>query len=128
MLRRSSQLMGRSVAGVVGSYLPQTVTEMWEPLRDFAYIKIPKASSPPSQSKGGAGAGPGPSSLAFSNGPLRSVVAMSSSSPQVMVVTSDGGFYVFNIDMEQGGEGYLVRQFSYVIGILCPRFLEALLT
>lgn len=114
MLRRSSQLMGRSVAGVVGSYLPQTVTEMWEPLRDFAFIKIPKASSVPLQNKGGANAGSGPSSLAFSNGPLRSVVAMSSSSPQVMVVTSDGGFYVFNIDMEQGGEGYLVRQFSYV--------------
>lgn len=108
--------MGRSVAGVVGSYLPQTVTEMWEPLRDFAYIKIPKASSGPSQNKGGASAGgsSGPSNLGFSNGPLRSVVAMSSSSPQVMVVTSDGGFYVFNIDMEQGGEGYLVRQFSYV--------------
>lgn len=117
MLRRSSQLMGRSVAGVVGSYLPQTVTEMWEPLRDFAYIKIPKASSAPSQNKGSASAGPGSSSLAFSNGPLRSVVAMSSSSPQVMVVTSDGGFYVFNIDMEQGGEGYLVRQFSYVMFI-----------
>lgn len=118
ILRRSSQLMGRSVAGVVGSYLPQTVTEMWEPLRDFAYIKIPKASLNPSQNKGSAsGAGSGPSGLAFSSGPLRSVVAMSSSSPQVMVVTSDGGFYVFNIDMEQGGEGYLVRQFSYVMSI-----------
>ncbi|KAI1076488.1 WD40 repeat-like protein [Whalleya microplaca] len=98
MLRRSSQIMGRSVAGVVGSYLPQTVTEMWEPLRDFAYIKIPKSSATPRH--GGSGQH------------LRSVVAMSSSSPQVMVVTSDGGFYVFNIDMEQGGEGYLVKQFS----------------
>ncbi|KAI1104439.1 WD40 repeat-like protein [Jackrogersella minutella] len=100
MLRRSSQLMGRSVAGVVGNYLPQTVTEMWEPLRDFAYIKIPKSS----------GVSPRPG--AASGQQLRSVVAMSSSSPQVMVVTSDGGFYVFNIDMEQGGEGYLVKQFS----------------
>jgi autophagy-related protein 18 len=27
-------------------------------------------------------------------------------------VTSDGGFYVYNIDMEHGGEGYLVKQFS----------------
>lgn len=108
MLRRSSQLMGRSVAGVVGSYLPQTVTEMWEPLRDFAFIKIPKASSTSSKSTPSHG----PSNLVFPNGPMRSVVAMSSSSPQVMVVTSDGGFYVFNIDMEHGGEGYLVRQFS----------------
>jgi autophagy-related protein 18 len=105
MLRRSSQIMGRSVAGVVGSYLPQTVTEMWEPLRDFAYIKIPKTTITTSP-RANAGAG------GYPTGPLRSVVAMSSSSPQVMVVTSDGGFYIFNIDMEQGGEGYLVKQFS----------------
>ncbi|KXJ89651.1 WD40-repeat-containing domain protein [Microdochium bolleyi] len=105
MLRRSSQLMGRSVAGVVGNYLPQTVTEMWEPLRDFAYIKIPKSSA--STARAGATA---------TGQQLRSVVAMSSSSPQVMVVTSDGGFYVFNIDMEQGGEGYLVKQFSVLDG------------
>ncbi|OIW28033.1 WD40 repeat-like protein [Coniochaeta ligniaria NRRL 30616] len=114
MLRRSSQIMGRSVAGVVGSYLPQTVTEMWEPLRDFAYIKIPKSSSSvasPRGGGGGGGAGGGSSA-----GPLRSVVAMSSSSPQVMVVTSDGGFYVFNIDMEHGGEGYLVKHFSVLDG------------
>lgn len=106
MLRRSSQIMGRSVAGVMGSYLPHTVTEMWEPLRDFAYIKIPKVSNAASPRGGGAGGAGG------GGGPLRSVVAMSSSSPQVMVVTSDGGFYVFNIDMENGGEGYLVKQFS----------------
>ncbi|RYP87881.1 hypothetical protein DL770_004715 [Monosporascus sp. CRB-9-2] len=98
ILRRSSQIMGRSVAGMVGSYLPQTVTEMWEPLRDFAYIKIPKSSAMSHRSG--------------TSGQLRSVVAMSSTSPQVMVVTSDGGFYVFNIDMEQGGEGYLVKQYS----------------
>ncbi|EFQ33456.1 protein-vacuolar targeting protein Atg18 [Colletotrichum graminicola M1.001] len=113
MLRRSSQIMGRSVAGVVGSYLPQTVTEMWEPLRDFAYIKIPKSSnSPTGPVRGGNNAG----GLQLPSGPLRSVVAMSSSSPQVMVVTSDGGFYVYNIDMEHGGEGYLVKQFSVIDG------------
>ncbi|KAI0876340.1 protein-vacuolar targeting protein Atg18 [Hypoxylon argillaceum] len=100
ILRRSSQIMGRSVAGVVGNYLPQTVTEMWEPLRDFAYIKIPKSAAS------------GRQGTATTNQHLRSVVAMSSSSPQVMVVTSDGGFYVFNIDMEHGGEGYLVKRFS----------------
>ncbi|KAH7146585.1 WD40-repeat-containing domain protein [Dactylonectria macrodidyma] len=107
ILRRSSQLMGRGVAGVVGSYLPQSVTEMWEPLRDFAYIKLPKSTTPPGQSRA---MGESPA------GPLRSVVAMSSSSPQVMVVTSDGGFYVYNIDMEHGGEGYLVKQFSVLEG------------
>jgi autophagy-related protein 18 len=103
MLRRSSQIMGRSVVGVVGNYLPQTVTEMWEPQRDFAYIKIPKISMV--AAKAGIG-----------SQQLRSVVAMSSTSPQVMVVTSDGGFYVYNIDMEQGGEGYLVKQFSVLEG------------
>ncbi len=103
MLRRSSQIMGRSVAGVVGSYLPQTVTEMWEPTRDFAYIKVPKTTGV---------ASPRGSTLVGGSTSLRSVVAMSSNSPQVMVVTSDGGFYVFNIDLEQGGEGYLVKQFS----------------
>jgi autophagy-related protein 18 len=102
MLRRSSLLMGRGVAGVVGSYLPQSVTEMWEPQRDFAFIKLPKSSPSATQSRTSVGAA----------GPMRSVVAMSSSSPQVMVVTSDGGFYVYNIDLENGGEGCLVKQFS----------------
>lgn len=96
MFRRSSQIMGKSVAGVVGGYLPQAVTEMWEPMRDFAFIKLPKS---------GMG-------VNANGGPLRSVVAMSSSSPQVMLVTSDGGFYVFSIDVENGGEGVLVRQYS----------------
>ena len=97
MIRRTSQIMGKNVAGMVGTYLPQAVTEMWEPMRDFAFIKIPK---------GGMGSN-------TSSAPLRSVVAMSSSSPQVMVVTSDGGFYVFSIDMEGGGEGVLVKHYSY---------------
>lgn len=103
MIRRSSQIMGRGVAGVVGSYLPQTVTEMWEPLRDFAFIKIPRSNNTASNVSRIAGAG---------GAPPRSVVAMSSSSPQVMVVTSDGGFFVYNIDLENGGEGILVKQFS----------------
>ncbi|KAJ2901265.1 Autophagy-related protein 18 [Zalerion maritima] len=113
MLRRSSQIMGRSVAGVVGSYLPQTVTEMWEPARDFAFIKLPKSSGSKSAQTGPAAGATLGASTNGSGGPLRSVVAMSSSSPQVMVVTSDGGLYVYNIDMEQGGEGYLMKQFSY---------------
>ena len=74
MIRRSSQMMGKAAAGVVGGYLPQAVTEMWEPMRDFAFIKLPKS-------------GMGTNSA---GGPLQSVVAMSSSSPQVMLVTSDG--------------------------------------
>lgn len=96
MIRRTSQIMGKSVAGAVGGYLPQAVTEMWEPLRDFAFIRIPKQ----------------PSETNSNRGPIRSVVAFCNNSPQVMVVTSDGGFYVYSIDMEEGGEGVLVKQYS----------------
>src|SRR5205823_6288827 len=79
MIRRSSQTLGKSVVGAVGGYLPNAVTEIWEPQRDFAFIHLPT---------------PG----------VKSVVALSSNSPQIMVVTSDGFFYLYNIDMEKGGE------------------------
>ncbi|KAI9705502.1 MAG: autophagy protein [Candelina mexicana] len=95
MIRRSSQTVGKSFAATLGGYLPNAVTEMWEPSRDFAWIKIPKSA-------GGTS----------SSAPLRSVVAISSNSPQVMVVTSEGVFYVFNIDLENGGEGTLTKQYS----------------
>ncbi|KAI9376356.1 WD40 repeat-like protein [Aspergillus egyptiacus] len=98
MLRRTSQNVGGAFAAKVGGYLPKGVSEIWEPARDFAWFKLPK----PNQA-----AGP------ISNtGPLRSVVAMSSNTPQVMVVTSDGNFYVFNIDLSKGGEGTLTKQYS----------------
>lgn len=98
--------MGRSVAGVVGSYLPQTVTEMWVPQRDFAYIKMPKSSVTSSAQSRPPG---------DSTGPLRSVVGMKNNGAEVMVVTSDGGFYIFDIDMVNGGEGRLATKFSYVV-------------
>lgn len=98
MLRRTSQNVGGAVAARVGGYLPRGVSEMWEPARDFAWIRLPRSNS-----------GPGGHSGA---GPTRSVVAMSSNTPQVMVVTSDGNFYVFNIDLSKGGEGTLTKQYS----------------
>jgi autophagy-related protein 18 len=107
MLRRSSQIMGRSVAGVVGSYLPQTMTQMWERVRDFAYIKIPDTSHAGSPRASGSAL-----TLVGGSTGLRSVVAMSNDSPKVMVVTSDGTFSIFSIDLVQGGKGELVRQFS----------------
>ncbi|CAN8103815.1 unnamed protein product [Discula destructiva] len=126
MLRRSSQLMGRSVVGAMGAYLPQAVTGMLEPERHFAYIKISKHSAHATDTRDLPGHPnsrvrvpyPSGSGIVANSGarPLRSVVAMSSNSPQVMVVTSNGDFYVFNIDMENGGEGYLVQQFSIADG------------
>ncbi|ERF71724.1 Autophagy-related protein 18 [Endocarpon pusillum Z07020] len=94
LIRRTSQNVGTSLATTMGGYLPKGVTEMWEPARDFAWIKIPKANN------------------SSTSGSLRSVVAMSSNTPQVMVVTSEGNFYVFSIDLIKGGEGTLTKQYS----------------
>lgn len=35
--------LGRNIAGSVGSYLPDVLTEIWEPTRDFASLKLPSA-------------------------------------------------------------------------------------
>ncbi|KAL2116413.1 hypothetical protein VTJ04DRAFT_8581 [Mycothermus thermophilus] len=113
LLRRSSQIVGRSVAGAVGSYLPQSVTEMWEPQRDFANVKIPKQPSGAAGKLASAALGGGAGGAAGGGGaPLRSVVAMSNSSPHLMVAASDGNFYVFHIDLNVGGEGVLTHQYS----------------
>lgn len=98
MIRRTSQSVGSSVAAKVGGYLPKGVSEMWEPARDFAWIKLPRANQSPGATS--------------TSGPLKSVVAMSSNTPQVMVVTNDGNFYVFSIDLSKGGEGTLIKQYS----------------
>ncbi|KAJ5433129.1 Autophagy-related protein 18 [Penicillium daleae] len=98
IIRRTSQNVGGAVAARMGGYLPKGVSEMWEPTRDFAWFKLPRSN----QNAGGNG----------NTGPLRSVVAMSNNTPQVMVVTSDGNFYVFNIDLSKGGEGTLTKQYS----------------
>lgn len=37
-----------------------------------------------------------------------------STTPQVMVVTSEGYFYQYNIDLENGGECVLLKQYRYV--------------
>ncbi|ORX96135.1 WD40 repeat-like protein [Basidiobolus meristosporus CBS 931.73] len=84
-IRRTS--FHKKIAGNVGALLPDALTEMWEPARDFAYLKLPSAG-------------------------VHSIVAISSSTPQVMVVTSDGYLYQYNIDLENGGECVLTKQYS----------------
>ncbi|KAL9935245.1 hypothetical protein V8E36_005593 [Tilletia maclaganii] len=86
-LRRTSAMVSRNVASSVGGYLPNSLAEIWEPQRDFAHLKLPT---------------PGVSSL----------VAVSSTTPQVMVVTSEGYFYQYQIDFENGGECELMKQYS----------------
>ncbi|ODV91526.1 hypothetical protein CANCADRAFT_21901 [Tortispora caseinolytica NRRL Y-17796] len=87
MIRRSSQTIGRSVAGAFGGYLPSAVTEMWEPQRDFAYVKLPSAR-------------------------IKSVVAMSSTLPEIMVVNQEGYFLQYSLDLDNGGECSLIKQYS----------------
>lgn len=120
MIRRTSQNVGTSFAASVGAYLPSAVSEMWEPARDFAWLKIPKHGTAPSGQGGGGGGGSGggggggqsTGSGLGSTAPLKSVVAMSNNSPLVMVVTNEGHFYVFGIDLEKGGEGSLVKVYE----------------
>ncbi|KAG0197499.1 autophagy protein, partial [Mortierella sp. GBA30] len=86
MLRRQSMNIGKNLAGSVGSYLPGAITEIFEPSRDFAHLKLPSTG-------------------------IQSVIALSNTTPQVMVVTSDGYFYQYNIDLENGGPCVLLKQF-----------------
>ncbi|GAA5912117.1 hypothetical protein JCM5296_000801 [Sporobolomyces johnsonii] len=91
-IRRKSLSLGRNLAGSVGGFLPGAVTGMWDPQRDFAYLKVPTSG-------------------------VKSVVAISGSSPQVMVVTSEGVFYSYAIDLEHGGECVLQKSYSLLDGM-----------
>ncbi|GAA5878309.1 hypothetical protein JCM3774_001982 [Rhodotorula dairenensis] len=91
-LRKKSISLGRNLAGSVGGLLPGAVAGMWDPQRDFAYLKVPTSG-------------------------VKSVVALSGSSPQVMVVTSEGVFYSYAIDLEHGGECVLQKSYSLLDGM-----------
>ncbi|EGF76294.1 hypothetical protein BATDEDRAFT_14943 [Batrachochytrium dendrobatidis JAM81] len=78
-----------SAAGAVSSYfIPEMITDIWEPTRDFAFAKIPSASKSTQNL----------CSLSRASGVL-----------QLSVVVADGSFYVFNV-LDQGGECVLVKQ------------------
>ncbi|KAF9414823.1 autophagy protein [Podila epigama] len=87
VIRRQSMHFGKNIAGSVGSYLPGMITEIFEPSRDFAYLKLPSAG-------------------------VQSIIALSNTTPQVMVATSDGYLYQYNIDLENGGQCVLLKQYS----------------
>jgi len=86
-LRRKSLQMTKSLSHSMGGYLPNTITEMWEPSRDFAFLRLPTSGA-------------------------RCIVALSGTMPQVMVISSDGYFYSYNIDLDNGGECSLMKQYS----------------
>lgn len=86
-LRRRSMHLTKNLTSSVGGYLPNTLTEMWEPSRAFAFLRLPTSGT-------------------------RCVVALSGTMPQVMVISSDGYFYSYNIDLDNGGECTLLKQYS----------------
>jgi autophagy-related protein 18 len=90
-LRRRSLALSKGLTSAVGSYLPLpgAVSELWEPARDFASLRLPTAGA-------------------------RCMVALSGTLPQVYVVSSEGYFYAYSIDLEKGGECGLVKQYRYV--------------
>lgn len=81
------------MAGSIGGLLPSNVSSLWEPQRDFAFLKLPQAG-------------------------VKSVVALSGTAPQIMVLTSEGIYYCYNVDLENGGE--CVLQKSYRCVPVCP--------
>lgn len=44
-LRRRSLQVTKSLSHSVGGYLPNTLTEMWEPSRDFAFLRLPTSGA-----------------------------------------------------------------------------------
>ncbi|KAJ7196287.1 WD40 repeat-like protein [Mycena pura] len=94
-LRRRSLHLTNSLTRAAASYLPSSISEMWEPTRDFAFLRLP----PPAVTGNGAME-------------RRCVVGLSSTTPHAMVISSDGYFYAYSIDLEKGGECVLVKQYS----------------
>ncbi|KAI0088942.1 WD40 repeat-like protein [Irpex rosettiformis] len=86
-IRRRSLHLTKNLTSSVGGYLPSAFTEVWEPSRDFAFLRLPTSGT-------------------------RCVVALSGTMPQVMVLSSDGYFYSYSIDLENGGECSLLKQYS----------------
>ena len=114
-LRKRSLHLTKNITSSVGGYLPNTITEMWEPSRDFAFLRLPTSGTKTVVALSGYVR---KSTKFFSS----NNVAFRRTLPQVMVLSSDGYFYSYSIDLENGGECTLLKQHKYV---LCP-FSETL--
>ena len=44
-IRRRSLHLTKSISTSVGGYLPNTLTEIWEPARDFAFLRLPTSGA-----------------------------------------------------------------------------------
>jgi autophagy-related protein 18 len=86
-----------SAAGAVSSYIPDMITDIWEPARDFASAKIPSSSKAL------------PNLCAFCT-----TTTHGTSANQLLVVTADGFCYTYALNSEHGGECVLQKKDSLV--------------
>ncbi|KAI9018938.1 WD40-repeat-containing domain protein [Hyaloraphidium curvatum] len=96
--KRGSQLIS-SIAGAAQQVLPNSITEVWEPKRDFAYAKLP------------------PGAKGFQNICAMGHQNLSAGMNQphsIMVVTADGYFYQYSLDPMNGGECQLQKTYSLI--------------
>jgi autophagy-related protein 18 len=103
-IRKGSQSLTKQFATSLAPLLPTSVTEIWEPSRDFAHIKLPQKT-----------AGTASSCIVLKLGSSKAgcLVGMAKDEPHLFVVTSDGEFLNYKIDFYNGGEGKLEKQYSY---------------
>lgn len=114
ILRRRSMQMTKSLTYSMGGYLPNTLTEMWEPSRDFAFLRLPTSGARCVVALSGY------VSL-LASFLLSLILKMVSyipltrytfrTMPHLMVISSEGYFYLYSIDLENGGECSLIKQY-----------------
>jgi autophagy-related protein 18 len=95
--RRAAGCRQASVGGPVGGYPPNTLTEMWEPSRDFAFLKLPTSGARCIVALSACVAG-----LAlcyFVQCTARVTFVNAKTMSQIMVVSSEGYLYSYSIDL-----------------------------
>ncbi|KAJ3197844.1 autophagy protein [Entophlyctis luteolus] len=110
-----------SATSAVSSFLPNTITEIWEPQRDFAYAKLPqqtKGFQNMCALVGGAGlAGvtplAGTATIASTGFDASEMTAsMVAGQLQLVVLSACGFFHVFSVDVDTGGECVQQKEYS----------------
>eukprot|EP00696_Hemimastix_kukwesjijk_P008642 gnl/Hemi2/20927_TR6935_c0_g2_i1.p1 gnl/Hemi2/20927_TR6935_c0_g2~~gnl/Hemi2/20927_TR6935_c0_g2_i1.p1 ORF type:complete len:374 (-),score=85.28 gnl/Hemi2/20927_TR6935_c0_g2_i1:88-1209(-) len=79
----------KMVTNALQHYLPGVITNILEPTRDFAHLKVPSQGVP-------------------------NICAVNSQDSQVMVVTADGFFYQYALDVAAGGECRPLKEHTLV--------------
>ncbi|KAJ3183216.1 autophagy protein [Gaertneriomyces sp. JEL0708] len=101
-----------SLSGVLTkSLLPTTLTNMFEPERDWAFAKIPAAAASPTGSGSNDKSSPSQTICAITV-PNERGEKTESRIANLMIVTSEGRFLNYSVDLEVGGEAVLSGEAS----------------